>query len=140
MKGGSSPVKVRQWRARLLRFQESGQTVAEFCRKEKVSEASLYRWRKELVNRVASSRSRTPSADLRPGASKSRRSTAPSERSAYRYGHDVAATKSGITLPLCAECEIQVSEADQTCYERIRAMLGADKATEEPTAKEEEGE
>jgi len=46
MKGGSSPVKVRQWRARLLRFQESGQTVAEFCRKEKVSEASLYRWRK----------------------------------------------------------------------------------------------
>ena len=85
MKGGSSPVKVRQWRARLLRFQESGQTVAEFCRKEKVSEASLYRWRKELVNRVASSRSRTPSADLRPGASKSRRSTAPSERSASPF-------------------------------------------------------
>ena len=107
MKGGSSPVKVRQWRRRLLRFQESGQTVAEFCRKEKVSEASLYRWRKELVNRVSSSRSRTPSADPHPRASKSRRSTAPSERSAYRYGHDVAATKSGITLPLCAECEIR---------------------------------
>ena len=81
MKRGSSPVKVRQWRERLLRFQESGQTVAEFCRKEKVSEASLYRWRKELVGRVASSRSRTPSADPRPRASKSRRSTAPSERS-----------------------------------------------------------
>jgi hypothetical protein len=85
MKRGSSPVKVRQWRARLLRFRESGQTVAEFCRKERVSEASLYRWRKELASRVASSRSRTPSADPCPRASTSRRSTAPSERSASPF-------------------------------------------------------
>ena len=34
---------------------------------------------------------------------------------------------------------IQVSEADQAYYERIRAMLGADEAVEEATAKGEEG-
>ncbi len=80
MKRGSSPVKVRQWRDRLLRFQQSGETVAEFCRKERVSEASLYRWRKKLVSRVASSRSRMPSADPCRKAGKSRRSTTPKER------------------------------------------------------------
>jgi HEAT repeat protein len=35
---------------------------------------------------------------------------------------------------------IQVSEADQTYYESIRAILGADKAPEEPTAKKEQDE
>jgi hypothetical protein len=35
---------------------------------------------------------------------------------------------------------IQVSEADRTYYERIRAILGADKAAEKPTAKKEQGE
>jgi len=76
MKRGSSPVKVRQWRERLLRFRESRQTVAEFCREERVSSASLYRWRKALANRVVTSRPRTPAAGPRPRPSKSRRNTA----------------------------------------------------------------
>jgi hypothetical protein len=80
MKRGSNPAKVRQWRERLLRFQQSGQTVAEFCHKERVSKASLYRWRKNLVGRVASNRSRMPSADPCRKAGKSRRSTTPKER------------------------------------------------------------
>lgn len=85
MKRGLSPVKVRQWRERLLRFQQSEQTVAEFCRKERVSEASLYRWRKELVGRVASSRSRMPSADPCRKPVESRRSTTPTERPASLF-------------------------------------------------------
>jgi len=85
MKRGPSPVKVRQWHERLLRFEHSGQTVAQFCRKERVSEASLYRWRKELVGRVASNRSRMPSADPCRRAGKSRRSTTAKERPASLF-------------------------------------------------------
>ena len=85
MKRGSSPVTVRQWRERLLRFQQSGQTVAEFCRKEKVSKASLYRWRKNLFGRVASNRSRMRSADSCRKAGESRRSTTPKEKPASLF-------------------------------------------------------
>lgn len=85
MKRGSSPVKIRQWRERLLRFQKSGQTVAEFCRKERVSEASLYRWRKQLVGRVANRRSTMSSADPCRTAGKSRRSNSSAERPACLF-------------------------------------------------------
>ena len=85
MKRGSSPVTVRQWRERLLRFEQSGQTVAEFCRKEKVSKASLYRWRKNLFGRVASNRSRMRSADSCRKTGESRRSSTPKEKSASLF-------------------------------------------------------
>ena len=46
----SNPAKVEQWTACLARFQDSGLTVAEFCRKEGVSPASFYQWRRKLPN------------------------------------------------------------------------------------------
>ena len=39
----SDPVKIQQWSERLSRFGDSGQTVAEFCRAECVSQPSFYR-------------------------------------------------------------------------------------------------
>jgi len=48
MKRAPSPVKVRQWTERLARFEQSGQTVAQFCRQEGVSQPSFYQWRKKL--------------------------------------------------------------------------------------------
>lgn len=36
------------WRKRLARFQCSNLTVAEFCRREGVSDPSFYQWRKRL--------------------------------------------------------------------------------------------
>ncbi len=36
------------WRARLLRFASWDGTVGEFCRREDVSQASFYQWRKKL--------------------------------------------------------------------------------------------
>jgi hypothetical protein len=41
------------WRERLARFTASGQQVAVFCRSEAVSEASFYRWRKQLKGPAA---------------------------------------------------------------------------------------
>ena len=37
-----------QWRRRLRRFARWKLSVAEFCRREKVSVASFYQWRKKL--------------------------------------------------------------------------------------------
>lgn len=37
-----------QWRDRMQRYAASGQSVAEFCRRESVSDASFYLWRARL--------------------------------------------------------------------------------------------
>ena len=39
----------QQWRGRLRRFASSKLSVAEFCRREKVSAPSFYQWRKKLT-------------------------------------------------------------------------------------------
>jgi hypothetical protein len=41
-------VKNEEWRKRLGRFDGSGLTVAEFCRREQVSQASFYYWAKRI--------------------------------------------------------------------------------------------
>lgn len=48
MPRGSSPIKVQQWTERLERFAQSGQTVVQFCRDERVSQPSFYQWKKKL--------------------------------------------------------------------------------------------
>jgi hypothetical protein len=54
MSRGSNPTKVAQWSDRLDRFESSGQTVAQFCVTEGVSQPSFYQWKKKLdiINRV----------------------------------------------------------------------------------------
>jgi len=42
------PRKAQQWRERFTRFENSSQTVAEFCLGEGVSQPSFYQWRKKL--------------------------------------------------------------------------------------------
>jgi transposase-like protein len=43
--------KEVEWRQRLVRFAASGQQVEAFCQAEAVSEATFYRWRKQLAER-----------------------------------------------------------------------------------------
>lgn len=38
------------WGERLRRYEQAGQTVAEFCRREGVSVPSFYQWRKRLAS------------------------------------------------------------------------------------------
>lgn len=45
--GGSSKAAV--WGERLRRYERSGLTVAEFCRREGVSAPSFYQWRRRLA-------------------------------------------------------------------------------------------
>ena len=44
----SRPSAVERWRGLLRQQAESGLSVAEFCRRRDVSEASFYQWRKRL--------------------------------------------------------------------------------------------
>ncbi len=41
--------KEVEWRQRLARFAAKGQEVKAFCQAESVSEATFYRWRKQLT-------------------------------------------------------------------------------------------
>ncbi|HEX2462906.1 MAG TPA: transposase [Vicinamibacterales bacterium] len=49
MARSSDPAKAAQWRERLERFGSSSVSVARFCRREGVSVASFYHWRKKLA-------------------------------------------------------------------------------------------
>lgn len=51
MAGSSDSRKVREWQRRMARFRKGRQSVSEFCRKEGVSAALFYRWRKRLAQR-----------------------------------------------------------------------------------------
>lgn len=52
---------ARQWRERLSRWRDSGLSIVEFCRREEISQASFFAWRKRLSNRRALARGGTPS-------------------------------------------------------------------------------
>lgn len=43
--------KRDNWRRRLAKFDSSGLTVVEFCRREQVSQASFYYWSKRIRDR-----------------------------------------------------------------------------------------
>ena len=42
-------IRRSQWQKRVGRFARSQVTVAEFCRREEVSEAAFYQWRRRLA-------------------------------------------------------------------------------------------
>jgi hypothetical protein len=44
------PKLADQWRDRLLRFERSGLSVADFCLDEDYSPASFYQWRRRLAD------------------------------------------------------------------------------------------
>jgi hypothetical protein len=64
MSEANGRAKAREWRARFDRYRKSRTTVEAFCRREGVSVAMFYYWRREL-GAVASSR---PVQTGEPGA------------------------------------------------------------------------
>lgn len=52
--GRSADVEVvRQWRDRVGRWRRSGLSIVEFCRREGISQASFFAWRKRLAGEDA---------------------------------------------------------------------------------------
>ena len=43
----SSPAKLEDWKRRMQRYEQSNQSIAQFCFNERVSVASFFVWRKK---------------------------------------------------------------------------------------------
>jgi Transposase len=54
------PRKEQQWRSWLLRWQHSGLTVSDFCRRHHLGEPSFYAWRRQLQQRDAAAANFVP--------------------------------------------------------------------------------
>ena len=54
MSGRGSGEAGRQWRERLARYSRAGGTIGAFCRRESVSTASFFYWRKRLAQEASS--------------------------------------------------------------------------------------
>ena len=65
MSRGSSAQKRSQWRERFRRFARTKLSVAEFCRRERVSVASFYRWRPMLADSSSDGPARSSPARAR---------------------------------------------------------------------------
>jgi hypothetical protein len=52
MSRGPQPGKRSQWLDRLRRFARTKCSVAEVCRRERVSVASFYQWRRKLTSEL----------------------------------------------------------------------------------------
>jgi hypothetical protein len=87
----SRPVKVQQWAERLERFARAGQTVAQFCQHERVSQPSFYQWKKKLAGQASQ-----PS------------SHANSSPSAFRTVELVPTSQSATTIRLANGIEIEL--------------------------------
>ena len=58
----SQAERSAEWRERCVRFSRASMTVAEFCRREEVSPAAFYRWRRRLAKRAEPSEKGTAEA------------------------------------------------------------------------------
>jgi len=69
-RGQRDPELERQWRERMVRWQASGLTVREFCRRQGLLETSFYYWKRELQKRDTAA-----SATLKSSPAKNSRPT-----------------------------------------------------------------
>lgn len=68
MARGLNGAKHDEWRRRLARFDASGLTIVNFCRREQVSQASFYYWSKRIQEGDHSTTSGLPRFDACTGA------------------------------------------------------------------------
>ena len=113
---GSNPAKVEEWTDRLLRFQKSTMTVAQFCDGEGVSVPSFYQWKRKLRDQ-----SPPQSAATKPGRAEQAKRTGrrkviqTKKRSAFQTVQLVSSSTPKVSHPALAVClsgGIQVQVAD----------------------------
>ena len=107
MARGLSPIKVQEWTGRLLRFQDSDVTVAQFCRSEGVSQPSFYQWKNKLRDQLPP----TESPNRRPALSGNRTSKRPAFK-AVQMTSSSQPCASQPALTVCMPGGIQIEVAD----------------------------
>ena len=63
----SSPAKLEDWKRRMQRYEQSNQSIAQFCFNERVSVASFFVWRKKVQAAAARSAELAPLPPDRTG-------------------------------------------------------------------------
>jgi len=106
MPRGSNPIKVQQWRKRLERFAQSGQTVVQFCQAERVSQPSFYQWKKKLADQA------------RPSSSHSK-----SSRSAFRTVEVTSPCQAATTIRLGNGIEIELGDDLRVVQAVVKQLL-----------------
>ena len=94
MARGPRPGKIEEWSRRLERLQASGASVAQFCKAEAVSTASVYRWMR-ILGRRAATRSNTNKGTF---------------REVRLRQHSAPVTETGITIRLPGDIEVAASD------------------------------
>ena len=113
MARSSDPAKAAQWRKRLERFGSSDVSVSRFCRREGVSVASFYHWRKKLAARAG-----PPSAAQREA-----------QPCAFKPLSITAATSPTIAVHLPGGSRLEVPSGDyQTVRVVVRELVRCDQA------------
>lgn len=112
MSRGSNPAKVREWTDRLLRFQNSAVTVAQFCDGEGVSAPSFYQWKRRLRDQLPSAKTGRAGPAKQIVRGKVRQTN---KRPAFQKVQLVSSTTPEVSHPALAVClsgGIQVQVAD----------------------------
>lgn len=107
MSGNIERTKAREWRQRFDRYRESGTTVENFCRRERVSVAMFYYWRREL------------------GGVPQNRASAPGRCGDFAPVRLVGSANVTVELPGGTRLEIPMADSD--AFERaLRSLVQAD--------------
>ena len=122
------------WRKRLERFQGSSLTVAEFCRREGVSQGNFYQWRKRLSQTAARAPKRRAAVDAA--------GTSPTADSTGRHGDSPSQSGRAAFVPVsfapAAVVEIELPNGTRVRVpaDREQALLAAIRAAGELTIRE----
>jgi transposase-like protein len=107
MRRGRNAVLRLAWRRRMERFEASSATVTEFCRREEVSAAAFYQWRRRLSQEHAPAMAEECGKTARP--------LAPQRQGAY--GRSTGFVE--LTLPAAAVVEVELPNG-------VRVRVSAD--------------
>ena len=120
----SNPVKVEEWTGRLLRFQESDVTVAQFCRDEGVSQPSFYQWKSKLRDQ----RLPTESSNRRSASSRNRTNERPAFKTVQvTSSSQPCASQPAMTVSMSGGIQIEVADNPAAIQAVMRELLNAEK-------------
>ena len=116
-----------QWRLRIEDQRQSGLTVAEFCRREGVSSATFYSWRRKLLGKSPSRSKRTarrqPAGTPTPGVGPEPK--APSDATFVQLPLTPASTSPWIEMVLVEGTIIRVPQQNLTALQTVLHALSS---------------
>lgn len=110
------PSREQFWRETVAAWQRSGQTIRAFCVAQRLSEASLYAWRRELTRRDGALRLARKPAPARPRGSAAAAKFVPLQVLPQAFLEVVLPTGVSVRLP---------SGADATTVTTVAGLVAA---------------